>query len=503
MAHRTEGRHLTLLAAAALALAACGTGDPSGPSRPITKLPRELSIVEQEIVTGANAFGFDLFRLVHAAEEAPNVFLSPLSASTALGMALNGAAGETWEGMRTGLRLDDRSEQEINEGYRSLLELLVRLDPRVEFGVGNSVWTRQGFPVLPSFYDAVREYFAAEAQERDFDDPATLDVINAWIRKATDGMIEKGIDGISHADRSVPDQRDLLHRQVGVALRPEQDAARAVHARERHSCHGAAHVAEGELSVHPDRALRGDRAGYGGGAYSMVVVLPAPDVPLADIVAELSPQWWDGLVAALDTAEMDLYLPRFKIEYDAYLNAPLVAMGMGRAFSPDADFGRLTPEGAVPPVRAAEDLRRGGRGGHEGRRGDGRGRGIDLRAAHDARRPAVPVRDPRAVLRHRALPRRDRRPDARGRAAAAEAGAALLSGPTGHAQRAARLARRAGRSVVLRCSPFPDSCPRFPASKAHPRSISCLLDARSRPASPARGGSRRRNRSGTDTERGT
>src|SRR5690606_38677191 len=98
----------------------------------------------------------------------------------------------------TGLRLDGRSEQEINDGYRSLLELLVRLDRRVEFGVGYSVWTRQGFPVLPSFYDAVRESFGAEAQERDFDDPATLEAINAWIRKATAGMIEKGIDGISH-----------------------------------------------------------------------------------------------------------------------------------------------------------------------------------------------------------------------------------------------------------------------------------------------------------------
>src|SRR5690606_27401223 len=130
---------------AALALAACATGDPSGPSRPITELPRALTSTERAIVGGANGFGLELFRRVYAEEQAPNVFLSPLSASTALGMALNGAAGETWEGMRTGLRLGDRPEDEINEGYRSLLELLVGLDPRVEFGVGNSVWTRQGF----------------------------------------------------------------------------------------------------------------------------------------------------------------------------------------------------------------------------------------------------------------------------------------------------------------------------------------------------------------------
>lgn len=347
MAHRTVGRHLPLLAAAALVLAACGAGDPSGPARPITKLPRELSVVEREIVTGANAFGFDLFRLVHAAEEAPNVFLSPLSASTALGMALNGAAGETWEGMRTGLRLGDRSEQEINDGYRSLLELLVRLDPRVEFGVGNSVWTRQGFPVVPSFYDAVREYFAAEAQERDFDDPATVDVINAWIRKATDGMIEKGIDEISHAD-----QMFLINAIYFIGKWASRfDPSRTRH--EQFTRENGTHVMvplmwqKAKFPYTRTERYQAIELGYGGGAYSMVVVLPAQGVPLADIVAELSPQWWDGLVAALDTVEMDLYLPRFKIEYDAYLNAPLVAMGMGRAFSPDADFSRLTPEGGV------------------------------------------------------------------------------------------------------------------------------------------------------------
>ncbi|HEY8469810.1 MAG TPA: serpin family protein, partial [Longimicrobiales bacterium] len=345
MAHGTEGGHLARVAAAALVLAACGTGDPSDPSRPITELPRELTVVEREIVAGANTFGFELFRRVHAGEKAPNVFLSPLSASFALGMALNGAAGETWEGMRTGLRLGDRSEQEINEGYRSLRELLVGLDPRVEVGVGNSVWTRQGFPVVPSFYDAVRKYFNAEAQERDFDDPATLEEINAWIRKATDGMIEKGIDGISDADQAFLINAIYFVGDWTARFDPSRTRL------EQFTRENGTHVLvplmwqKGNLPYTKNAQYQAVELGYGGGAYAMVVVLPAPDVPLADIVAELSPAWWDGLVAALDSVELDLYLPKFKIEYDAYLNGPLVAMGMDRAFSADADFSRLTPGG--------------------------------------------------------------------------------------------------------------------------------------------------------------
>lgn len=344
MVHRTVGGRLPLLAAAALTLAACGNGDPSGPARPITELPRELSVVEQEIVTGANAFGFDLFRLVHAEEQAPNVFLSPLSASTALGMTLNGAAGETWEGMRTGVRLGDRSEQEINEGYRSLLELLVRLDPRVEFGVGNSVWTRQGFPVRPSFYDTVREYFGAEAHERDFDDPATLEEINDWIRKATDGMIEKGIDEITDADKVFLINAIYFTGKWTSRFDPNRTQQAPFTREDGTQVMVPLMWQKGEFPYTGNARYQAIELGYGGGAYSMVVVLPAEGERLADIVAELTPQWWDGLVAALDTVELDVYLPKFTIEYDAYLNAPLIAMGMERAFSTVADFTRLTPQ---------------------------------------------------------------------------------------------------------------------------------------------------------------
>jgi serine protease inhibitor len=266
-----------------------------------------------------------------------------LSASFALGMALNGAAGQTWEGLRTGLRLGDRSEQEIKEGYRSLRELLVGLDPHVEIGVGNSVWTRQGFPVLPSFYDAVRQYFGAEAQERDFADPATVQAINEWIREATAGLIEKGIDEIGQAD-----QLFLINAIYFVGewtTRFDPSRTRLEQFTRENGTHVLVPLMWQKEDLPYARTARYEAVelGYGGGAFAMVVVLPAPDVPLADIVAELSPAWWDGLVAALDTVELDLYLPKFRIEYDAYLNSPLVAMGMGSAFSPDADFSRLTP----------------------------------------------------------------------------------------------------------------------------------------------------------------
>ena len=134
-------------------------------------LPRELSLAELDLLTATNRFAFRLLDEVYEAEEGGFVFLSPLSASMALGMTMNGADGETWDGMRGALSFENLTQEEINESYRSLIDLLRDLDPNVTFGLGNSLWYREGFQIETSFIDTMREYFDAEVEALDFSDP--------------------------------------------------------------------------------------------------------------------------------------------------------------------------------------------------------------------------------------------------------------------------------------------------------------------------------------------
>ena len=71
-------------AASLLALVACAS-DPVAP-RTLTELPRPLSDAERSIGRMGNEFTFDLLRRVNADQRDSNVFISPLSASMALGM---------------------------------------------------------------------------------------------------------------------------------------------------------------------------------------------------------------------------------------------------------------------------------------------------------------------------------------------------------------------------------------------------------------------------------
>jgi serine protease inhibitor len=340
------------LAATLLALPACEalTGPRGGAPGLITELPRALSPAELEVIRGSNIFAMDLLRQsVTARPDEANVFLSPLSASMALGMTMNGAAGETWTQMRDMLGFAGLEEPAINEAYRALIGLLLDLDPGVTFGLGNSIWTRLGLPVVPDFYERVREYFGAEVQELDFSDPSTLAIINGWVEEATHGRIDKILDQIGPRDVMY-----LINAIYFLADWTEQFDRARTEERPFTRADGSTVPVPlmsqmGEFrSFHADDA-RGIELPYGGGAFTAVAMLPAEGETLAELVAGLDAERWADWMDRLDAREPDrayVALPRFEIEYAQLMNDDLQALGMVDAFGP-ADFSRMVQGGGV------------------------------------------------------------------------------------------------------------------------------------------------------------
>src|SRR6188474_915287 len=113
-----------LLTLVVLAAACSDPNAPSGSARRITALPRALSSGERTVIGASNEFGFGLLRELDKTRADSNIFMSPLSASMALGMTMNGAAGQTFEEMRASLAFGARTSAEINQSYRSLIDML-------------------------------------------------------------------------------------------------------------------------------------------------------------------------------------------------------------------------------------------------------------------------------------------------------------------------------------------------------------------------------------------
>lgn len=329
---------------ALLALSACGDG-PVGPEpvEEITELPRALTADELQVIDASNRFAFDL--LHRASHPDTNLFLSPLSASMALGMTMNGTAGETFAQMRTTLGFGDLGLEEIDASYRSLIDLLLDLDPSVEMAIGNSVWSRTGFPVRQSFLDTVQQYFDAEAEELDFSQASAPARINGWVSDATRGRIDEIVPA--------PIPNEVVMYLINAIyfkgswtqeFDPADTRDEPFHFADGTSRTMKLMKLEATVPYREGTNYQAVDLPYGGKAFSMTILLPKQGVPLEDVVASLDADGWTSLVHGLFGMEGTLWLPRFRMSYERLLNDDLKAMGMTDAFNAAAaDFSPLSP----------------------------------------------------------------------------------------------------------------------------------------------------------------
>lgn len=332
-----------------LALAACSES-PSSPGRqpaPLTALPRNLTASELTVRDASNVFAFAWWSRLNAAQPDANLFVSPLSASFALGMTLNGAAGATLDQMRDALQLPDVPVTQLNEGYRSLLALLTSLDPAVTARIANSIWYRQDFPFHEAFLATMRAQFDAEVSGLDFaNEAASLSAINGWVSAKTSGRIPSIVDRIN--DNSVMFLINAIY--FNGNWRQRFDAARTTNEDFRRRDGGTQSVRmmnrTDTVSYAESDTWQAVDLPYGNTAFTMTVVLPAEGLDVSAFAGSLTPASWSAIVSALAPQKVMLSLPKLKLSYERTLNDDLKSLGMQIPFDAgNADFTGMSVAG--------------------------------------------------------------------------------------------------------------------------------------------------------------
>ncbi|MEP6733235.1 MAG: serpin family protein [bacterium] len=341
-----SARTLAVSTAAALSLACGSSGtEPGGggsQTTPLDALPRQLTASELQLVSSANTFSFSLFRQLSSAQKDSNVFTSPLSASMALGMTANGAAGSTLDQMRATLAFGGTTEADVNASYKSLIALLRGLDNTVDFRIANSIWYRNGFPFNQSFIDVSKTAFDATVTPLDFSNPSSVKTINDWVSTSTAGKIPTIVDQIE--DDKVMFLINAIYFKG--SWRDRFDPSQTTDA-QFHSISGDQPMKlmhrHGKFSYlfTPDFAAAD--LPYGNSAFTMTVVLPHPGKSIDAVAASIKASDWSTWMGQFHEITSDIELPRFKLEWQRVLNDDLKALGMHDAFVANgADFTRMS-----------------------------------------------------------------------------------------------------------------------------------------------------------------
>jgi serpin B len=303
-----------------------------------------LTPIEQQKVTADNAFTLKLFKNLNGGTQTgANLFVSPLSVSFAMAMTGNGSYGQTQWAIDSAMSFKGFTRDQINSYYHKLITELPELDPNTTINIANSIWYRQDFSVLPQFLLTGSVSYNAKIQALDFNNPASVGIINSWVSGQTHGNIPAIVGQVPSTALMY-----LVNAMYFKSSWKEKfnavNTARQDFYLDNNTTVSANFMSNDKLDF---KRYTTNEAGiyelpYSNSKYSMVIVMPASGTTLQQLVSGLDSTKWRTWMKGLSNFTGPLKMPKFKFSFSTALNNSLTALGMGNAFSTAADFSRIS-----------------------------------------------------------------------------------------------------------------------------------------------------------------
>lgn len=308
--------------------------------------PVALTSKQKQVITGSNAFGFDFFSKVNELSGSDaNLMVSPLSVSMALGMTRNGAANKTLEAMTDALGFAGMTDTEINDSYKYIVETFATLDPKVKLQIANSIWYREGFTVEPSFIKTNQTYFNAEVSSLNFSSASAVDIINDWVKEKTNELIPEILDEIPSDAVMYLVNAVYFKGQWKYKFDKEKTVPKTFTLANASKVQVPSMIQHGTYNYFKAADFEAVELPYNQGNYTMTVLLPNYNKNVGGVISQLTQANWETWNQQFKETDIQLQLPRFKYKYKEENMKPiLTALGMGVAFTENADFARINPD---------------------------------------------------------------------------------------------------------------------------------------------------------------
>ncbi|QCX40902.1 serpin family protein [Aureibaculum algae] len=306
-------------------------------------LPEFESIAKSgEIVKSNNEFAFSLFKEIAKEESSQNFMISPVSASLALGMVYNGAENQTKEAFNSVFNYGNTSLEEVNLVNQNLIAQLSDNNSGAIFNIANSLWIKNNFPVKDAFIDLNKQFYDAKVQNLDFKDPNSVDIINNWIADKTQQKIPTVIDNISPSLVLFAINALYFRSDWKYKFNEENTNDQPFYPEEGNTKSVAMMNMEQDLSFLSNSLFSSVILPYKNDKYSMMVFLPNEDKNVTDIIADMNEESWNNWLGQYNENGIYLSMPKFTFAYEKLFNEALDHLGLGIAFTDNADFSGIS-----------------------------------------------------------------------------------------------------------------------------------------------------------------
>lgn len=338
---------------AVLMLGGCATTRAAYPeAAQATPVSSAKAAIPHDLTSGQTQLAARLFpALLEASNADDNLFISPLSLSQGLGLAVIGARGRTRTELNNLLGWSD--DLDVAGQIAPYNQFLAAAGDGVELRVANALWTGN-LPLRPAYVTQARTWLGAEAAQLDFQraPQAAAGRINGWVADVT----RNRIPSIVTADALTSDTGVVLTNALFFKGRWTTPFERAGQ-RSFRTGSGAALMIDmieqtGSLQYRETADGQAVALPYGqDGRFVIEVFLPRDAVAMSRWLSRITPlsfsageQGSNDLfdLAAAQTARVKLTVPRFEVRFTQGIGTALSSAGVTCAFDAAcADFGNM------------------------------------------------------------------------------------------------------------------------------------------------------------------
>uniref|UniRef100_A0A7S0N7I4 Serpin domain-containing protein n=1 Tax=Pyramimonas obovata TaxID=1411642 RepID=A0A7S0N7I4_9CHLO len=335
------------------------------PSEQIKAGATEEAMEVAEVASSFNEFGLELFNTLTSAADGGNVLISPLSVATALSMV---AAGTT-EGSANAQQFDKTlrlpvTSDSTKDVLRSALQRVSSVDPKVKLLLANSQWTRGG-SIKETYKQKLSAVFDADVREL----TAEAEPINQWVSEKTEGMIKRLLDEVDPLTVAVlinavyfkgewADKFDKANtRKMDFHLASGTSTPCQMMFRDAKMGYREIFLTDKARETRQYDAQLVELPYGSGQDFGAVIILPraGTSTSVGELMAHAmqNPGVWEEWVQRLPKRPVEMYLPRFKLEYGVQdIKAALTSMGLVEPFvagtaGREGAFQRMTDDEQV------------------------------------------------------------------------------------------------------------------------------------------------------------
>ncbi|XP_065079926.1 serine protease inhibitor 42Dd-like isoform X2 [Ochlerotatus camptorhynchus] len=297
---------------------------------------------DAQFVRKTNDFALELYKQV-ISNEKKNVVISPFSISTCLSFAAMGAGGLTAEEMFKVLKYDPAQKSSIAESYGNVM---TNLDGNKSLRIANKMYIMENYSVKFNFHEIAKKSFRSEAENVNFqDNTAAAKKINTWVEQKTNDKIKDLIspDSLDEYTRlvlvnAIHFKGTWTHQFNPESTRPMPFWISGTESVDVPMMNTKKHFKHG---VFDDLGLAALELTYSDSDVSMLILLPHERDGLTKLEENLQNIDIPEMLTKMHSQEVEVFLPKFKIEFDLDLKDTLEKLGMGTMFSDRADFSEL------------------------------------------------------------------------------------------------------------------------------------------------------------------